>query len=99
VRYLSRRDHDADLRDAIKQVTRERLRFGYLCIHVMVAREGFQVNHQNLRRVYAEEMLEVRRRGGRKCALGTRKPMVLPPLMACKQTTAGQWTIQINAGA
>lgn len=78
VRYLSRRGDDADLRDAIKRVSRNRRRFGYRRIHVMVAREGFQVNHKKLRRIYTEEKLQVRRRGGRKHALGTRKPMVLP---------------------
>ena len=36
------------------------------------------MNHKKLRRIYAEEKLQVRRRGGRKRALGTRKPMVLP---------------------
>jgi putative transposase len=35
--------------------------------------------HKKLRRIYREEKLQVRRRGGRKRALGTRKPMVLPP--------------------
>jgi len=35
--------------------------------------------HKKLRRIYAEEKLQERRRGGRKRALGTRKPMVLPP--------------------
>ena len=78
MRYQSRRGDDVDLRDAIKRVSRERRRFGYRRIHVMVAREGFQVNHKKLRRIYAEEKLQVRRRGGRKRALGTRKPMVLP---------------------
>ena len=37
------------------------------------------MNHKKLRRIYREEKLQVRRRGGRKRALGTRKPMVLPP--------------------
>ncbi len=36
------------------------------------------MNHKKLRRLYTEEKLQVRRRGGRKRALGTRKPMVLP---------------------
>lgn len=36
------------------------------------------VNHKKLRRIYREEKLQVRRRGGRKRALGTRKSMVLP---------------------
>jgi putative transposase len=44
----------------------------------MIAREGFEVNHKKVKRIYREEKLQVRRRGGRKRALGTRKPMVLP---------------------
>ena len=69
VRYLSRRGDDAELRNAIKRVSRERRRFGYRRIHVMVVREGFEVNHKKLRRIYTEEKLQVRRRGGRKRAL------------------------------
>ena len=78
VRYLSRRGDDTDLRDAIKRVSRERRRFGCRRIHVMIPREGFEVNHKKVRRIYREEKLQVRRRGGRKRALGTRKLMVLP---------------------
>jgi putative transposase len=36
------------------------------------------MNHKKLRRLYTEERLQVRRRGGRKRALGTRAPMALP---------------------
>lgn len=36
------------------------------------------MNHKKLRRLYAEERLQVRRRGGRKRALGMRAPMALP---------------------
>ena len=36
------------------------------------------MNHKKLRRLYAEERLQVRRRGGRKRALGTRTPLAIP---------------------
>jgi putative transposase len=36
------------------------------------------MNLKKLRRLYAEERLQVRRRGGRKRALGTRAPMTIP---------------------
>ncbi len=39
---------------------------------------GDTPNHKKLLRIYREEGLRVRRRGGRKRALGTRRPMVLP---------------------
>jgi putative transposase len=36
------------------------------------------VNHKRLFRLYREERLGVRRRGGRKRAIGTRAPMAIP---------------------
>ena len=44
----------------------------------MLAREGLAPNHKKLPRIYREEGLKVRRRGGRKRSLGTRAPMTLP---------------------
>ena len=44
----------------------------------MIRSEGVLINHKKLRRLYAEERLQVRRRVGRKRALGTRAPMALP---------------------
>lgn len=44
----------------------------------MPAREGHRLNHKKLLRLYRAERLGVRRRGGRKRALGTRAPMALP---------------------
>ena len=78
VRYQSLRPSDETLRDAINRVAKERRRFGYRRIQVMLEREGIHVNHKKLWRLYREEKLQVRKRGGRKRALGTRRPMVLP---------------------
>jgi hypothetical protein len=36
------------------------------------------INHKKLFRLYREERLTVRRRGGRKRAIGTRAPMAVP---------------------
>ena len=57
VRYQSRRSDDADLRDAIKRVSRARRRFGCRRVHVMIAREGFVANHKKVRRIYTKEKL------------------------------------------
>lgn len=78
VRYRSIRPDDADLRQAVRQVACERRRFGYRRIHVMLRRQGVVMNQKKLRRLYREEKLQVRRRGGRKRALGTRRPLSLP---------------------
>ena len=42
------------------------------------AGKAIAVNHKRLFRLYREERLMVRRRGGRKRAMGTRAPMALP---------------------
>ncbi|MBK6469015.1 MAG: hypothetical protein IPF96_21035 [Rhodobacter sp.] len=47
-------------------------------IHVMLERQGIVMNLKKLRRLYRKERLQVRRRGGRKRALGTRRPMLVP---------------------
>jgi hypothetical protein len=39
----------------------------------MLGRQGIVMNQKKLRRFYREEKLQVRRRGGRKRALGTRE--------------------------
>lgn len=78
VRYRSVRPDDADLRKAMKAVAAERRRFGYRRVHVMLERQGWRVNQKKIRRLYREEKLQVRKRGGRKRALGTRRPMLVP---------------------
>jgi putative transposase len=51
------------------------------------------MNHKKLRRLYAEERLQVRRRGGRKRALGTRAPMALP------QAPNQRWSLDFASDA
>ena len=75
VRYRSRRPDDADLRLRLRALAHERRRFGYRRLLIFLRREGFVVNHKRLFRIYREERLMVRKRGGRKRALGTRTPM------------------------
>ncbi len=43
----------------------------------MLERQGWQVNQKKVRLLYAEEKLRVRKRGGRRGALGTRRPMLV----------------------
>jgi len=77
-RYASRRPDDAGLRARLRALASERRRFGYRRLHILLRREGIELNHKKLFRLYREERLTVRRRGGRKRALGTRAPMTLP---------------------
>ena len=78
VRYRSIKPDDAPIRERLRALSAERRRFGYRRLHVMLSREGLHMNQKKLRRLYREEGLQVRRRGGRKRALGTRSPMLLP---------------------
>jgi putative transposase len=80
VRYRSRRPADTELRSRLRALAHQRRRFGYRRLHIFLQREGFLVNHKRLFRIYREERLMVRRRGGRKRALGTRAPMTIPQL-------------------
>lgn len=78
VRYRSRRLDDAPVRMRLRELAAIRRRFGYRRLHVLLRREGVVMNHKKLRRLYREERLQVRRRIGRKRALGTRAPMAIP---------------------
>jgi len=78
VRYRTRRPDDAPLRERLKALAQERRRFGYRRLHVLLRREGHAVNRKRVQRIYREERLTVRRRGGRKRAIGTRRPIETP---------------------
>jgi putative transposase len=76
IRYRSRRPDDADLRERLRELASERRRFGYRRLHVLLRREGIIVNRKKVQRLYREEGLTVRKRRGRKRAIGTRAPIL-----------------------
>ena len=78
VRYQATCPDDGALRDRLKDLAQARRRFGYRRLHVLLRREGHAVNRKRIQRIYREERLTVRRRGGRKRAIGTRRPLELP---------------------
>jgi len=78
LRYRRKRSDDAAVRQRLRELAAERRRFGYRRLGWMLQREGHAMNHKKLYRLYREEQLMVRRRRGRKRALGTRAPMTLP---------------------
>src|SRR4051794_33379062 len=80
MRYQTIRVDDGVLRQRMRAIAHERRRFGYRRLHVLLKREGYVINHKKLFRLYREERLTVRRRGGRKRAIGTRAPMTVPVL-------------------
>ena len=78
VRYRSDRPDDAAVRARMRELAAIRRQFGYRRLLVLMRREGLAMNHKKFRRLYREERLQVRRRGGRKRALGTRAPLAIP---------------------
>jgi putative transposase len=71
MRYRSIRPDDAATRSRLRELAAQRRRFGYRRLLILLRREGVHVNHKKLRRLYREERLQVRRRGGRKRAVLT----------------------------
>jgi putative transposase len=92
-RYASTRADDRELRQRLRELALERRRFGYRRLHLLLQREGIDVNHKKLFRLYREERLTVRRRGGRKRALGTRAPMAIP------QNANQRWSLDFASDA
>ena len=81
------RPEDGELRKHLRELSGERRRFGYRRLHILLRREGWALNWKKLYRLYREEGLTVRKRGGRKRALGTRAPMAIP------QETNQRWSL------
>ncbi len=61
----------------MREIANERRRFGYRRLAILLRREGKGMNLKKVYRLYREERLTVRKRGGRKRALGTRAPMAI----------------------
>jgi len=53
-RYQKRRSEDQPLRVRLRELAEERRRFGYRRLQVLLEREGWQVNHKRVYRVYVE---------------------------------------------
>jgi putative transposase len=75
-RYRSRRPEDGGLRVRLRELAEARRRFGYRRLQVLLQREGWQVNHKRVYRLYVEEKLSLRRKRGRKRS-GVRQPLAV----------------------
>jgi len=76
-RRAPKRPADTNLRDRLNELSSERRRFGYRRLHILLKREGWELNRKKLYRIYREEGLTVRKRDERTRAVGTRAPMVI----------------------
>ena len=60
-RYECRPDHNAELRQELVSLARQKPRYGYRRLHVLLARRGYAVSPQRVYRLYRNEGLMVRR--------------------------------------
>ena len=58
--YRSRRAGQAELTERIKEIAATRVRYGYRRIHVLLRRDGWQVNPKRVYRLYRELGLQLR---------------------------------------
>jgi putative transposase len=81
-RYQRRRGEDQQLRVRLRELAEARRRFGYRRLQILLQREGWQVNHKRVYRLYVEEKLALKRKRGRKRST-VRQP--LPEAVAANQ--------------
>ena len=60
IRYRTRMRDDEALRRKLTELAKERSRFGYRRLHVLLRREGLVVNHKRVLRLYQLAELAVR---------------------------------------
>jgi putative transposase len=66
---------DEPLRTKLVELAREKPRFGYRRLHVLLRRSGERVNHKRLHRIYCEAGLRIRRKKRKHC-VREGKPLV-----------------------
>lgn len=77
IRYRSRRPPERELREHLRTLANERRRFGYRRLFILLRREGELSGINRIYRLYREEGLGVRKRKGRKRAVGLRAPILV----------------------
>lgn len=66
IRYQRQRPDDEQLRTRLRELAMQRRRFGSPRLTVLLRREGFNINHKRVERIYAEEGLQVKKRKTRR---------------------------------
>jgi putative transposase len=74
MRYRSCRADDGDLRSRLRALAKQRRRFGYRRLHILLRGHGITIHRKKTQRLCREEGSTVRRRKGRKRAVSARVP-------------------------
>jgi len=67
------------LRTRLRELAEQRRRWGYRRLHILLEREGWQVNIKRVYRIYVEEKLVVRRRRRRRRVCARARVLLAPP--------------------
>jgi putative transposase len=93
-RYRSVRGPDDAIRERVRQIARERPRWGRRYIQDRLRREGFRINHKKTERLYREEGVSLRLRKRGKIPRVYRMPLAAPTRPNQQWSmdfTHGQW--------
>ena len=77
IRYRSRRPPDTELRTQLRDLANARRLFGYRRLFILLRQDGEPSGINRIYRLYREEGLTVRKRRGRRRAVGTRAPILV----------------------
>lgn len=66
------------MRQRLRELAMVRRRFGYRRLHALLRREGWEVNHKRVYRLYVEEQLWVRKRHRKRRLSARRAPLLVP---------------------
>lgn len=77
-RYKIKPDNCDEIRNKLKEFAEHRRRFGYRRLHILLRREGFEVNHKKVYRIYCEERLRLRQRRRKRHVSQARTKLPIP---------------------
>jgi putative transposase len=89
-RYDPRPDRNAELREALVKLARQKPRYGYRRLHAVLSRRGHEVNVKRVYRLYVEERLMVRRKRRKRLV---RERVAEPQLTGANQ----EWAMDFSA--
>ena len=77
-RYVSIAKDDNHIRERMHEIAKDKRKYGYRRIHVVLRRENLIVNHKRTERIYREEGLSLRKRKKKRRKNATRDPRPVP---------------------
>ena len=87
--YTSRRRDQAGIEARIKEICATRVRYGYRRVHVMLAREGWNINMKRTYRIYRDLGLQLRNKTPKRRVKANCETIASQP---SNPTTCGRWT-------